>query len=279
MEKITAYLCNKFHSGIGYEAFQGDFGAVEVADKVVSAALWPSMSVPGCQTSAGKISAQLLKEGDSPYVCKSEDGLLTWEREEIPHTGESIGLEGYITIKIQNSGHCHWIQSYILAYGADGSIFGRLFAKVDVGSSGLPCPENKDDVFSGGGQSTFLMTQNQIVPGERIVLGWVFWDGQHTKQIEVDAKDLCTCCFTGGEVTAINGEYGDTAITYTVEIQGLPKTCVPSDFIEYEVGDWVFVLVPNSTCAENGRKTSCKGGCEDSGNYTILPLKVGNYGA
>ena len=52
------------------------------------------------------------------------------------------------------------------------------------------------------------------------------------------------------------------------------------DVLEYEVGDWVFVLIPNSTCSECGRKEACREGCEGGlgDKFIILPLKVGNYG-
>lgn len=279
MEKVTAYLCDKLSGKIECTNFEGEISAVSVADGVVKAKLWPKEPVPGCRIEGGEIIAQLLKENDSRYVCVYGE-YLTWEREEtLDATGDPVGLKHYITIEIENPDHCHWIGSAILIFGADFNIFGRLFASVQVGSGGDPCPEDKDDVFSGGGQTQFLMTQNQIVPGEAISLKNYFWDGQNATEEFVDAEWLCTCCFTGGEVKAINGDYGDTDITYTVGIQGVNRTCVPSDFVEYEVGDWVFVLAPNSTCAECGRKENCKEGCEESSNYMILPMKVGSYGA
>lgn len=276
MEKITAYLCSKTAEAIGYEPFNGDIGSVAISAGKVIAQLWPEVSTPGCRGSAGKIKTKLLKTGGTKY-CQ-EEGSLTWTREDIPYAGEPVGLESYITIKVGNSGHCHWVQSVIKAYGADGSIFGRLFGLVDVGSGGQDCPDNKSDVFSGGGQSSFLMTQNQIVPGETIELMWVFWDGQHTEEISVAAEAFCTCCFTGGKIISVNGEYGDVDITYTVDIQGKHTTCVSSDFVEYGVGDWVFVLNPNSTCAETDRLTACKNGCQDVSNGMILPLRIGSYG-
>lgn len=278
MERITTYLCDKLCGTVDYEAFSGNIDAIEFTDELVKTSLWPEVSVPGCQTAAGKIIAQLLNVNNNRYVCPNGN-LLIWEREEIVYEGEPVGLEDYITITIENSSHCHWIQSYILVFGADGNIFGRLFGLVNVGSGGQACPDDKDDVFSGGGKTEFHLIQNTVVPGERIVLGWVFWDDQYTEQIEVDARYLCTCCFTGGIVKSINGDYGDINITYTVEIQGIERTCVPSDFVEYEIGDWVFVLIPNSTCAESGRVTACKNGCEESENYTILPLRINEYGA
>ena len=278
MERITTYLCDKLCGTVDYEAFSGNIDAIEFTDELVKTSLWPEVSIPGCQTAAGKIIAQLLNVNNNRYVCPNGN-LLTWEREEIVYEGEPVGLEDYITITIENFSHCHWIQSLIKAHGADDSVFGRIFGWVDVGSGGQDCPEDKDDVFSGGGKSRFLMTQNQIVPGELIELRWIFWDGQHTEDVPVDSKWLCTCCFTGGRVISVNGDYGDVDVTYTVEIQDVHMSCVPSDFVEYEVGDWVFVFVPSSTCSECGRKTACKGGCNASSGCVILPMKVGDYGA
>ena len=279
MKRFTAYLCDKLSGAIECTNFEGEISAISAADGVVKAKLWPKEPVPGCRIEGGEIIAQLLKESDSMYVCEY-GGYLTWEREEIEYEHEPVGLESYIAIEIENSDHCHWVGSAILIFGADFNIFGRLFASVEAGSGGNPCPEDKDDVFSGGGKSRFLMIQNQIVPGELIALKYYFWDGQNSTEEFVDGEWFCTCCFSGGEVKVINGDYGDIDITYTVQIQGVERVCVPSDFVEYEVGDWVFVLIPNSTCSECGRKEACREGCEGgSGDkFIILPLKVGNYG-
>ena len=276
MEKITTYLCDRFAGIVKYEGYGGDIDAIEIADGTVKTSLWPEGSIPGC-SNAGKIETQILKNGDNRYVCPNGD-LLDWEQKEIMYGDSPVGIDDYITIEIQNPDHCHWIQSAIIAYGADGSVFGRLFAYASVGSGGQSCPEDKKDVFSGGGKSKFYLQQNVIVPGESIELRWAYWDSQHTEIIPVDAKWFCACCFTGGKVKSVNGDYGSVSITYTVEIQGVNRICVSSDFVEYAVDDWVFVLVPSSDCSECGRKTACKEGCEQSSDYMILPLRIGDYG-
>lgn len=278
MEKITAYLCSKTAEAIGYEPFDGDIGSIEVSAGKVTAQLWPEVSTPGCRTSAGKVKAKLLEIDGTPY-CQ-EGGGLSWEREEIPCQGALIGLEDYITIKVDSPDNCRWVGSIIKARGADDSLFGRTFALVTPGTSGQDCPDDKNDVFSGGDVSSFIMIQNQIVPGETIELRWIFWDGQHTEETFVDAEKFCTCCFTGGKVKTVNGEYGDVSISYMVEIYGVDTLCVSSDFVEYAVGDWVFVFAANSFCAECGRKVACKSACEERsdspGDKGILLSLVNN---
>jgi hypothetical protein len=278
IEKLTTYLCSIKSGKVNFENFSGDIDAIEINDGLVEVGLWPVASFPGCQANAGKIIAPLLNENNSRHVCPNGD-YLDWYREEILDVLDvPVGLRHYITIEVYNSDHCHWFFSFIMIYGAHEGAHGRVFGWVTVGPGGGACPEEKKDVFSGGVKSYFLMTQNQIVPGELISLQWTFWDTEYTDEREVDAKWFCTCCFTGGRVISINGSYGDTSLTYTVNIQGINRTCVPSDFVEYEVDDWVFVLTPNSTCAESGRVEACKEGCEESENYMILPMKVGDYG-
>lgn len=261
MEKIITYLCDKFSGMAEYEKPDEDVSAVEAVDGIVKAGLWPKAPVPGCQIGVGKVIARLLNKVHSRYVCPNGK-FLSWKRKEIAYEHEPVGLEDYITIEIENPNHCQWIMSSVLIYGADLSPFGRLFGHVSVGSGGQSCPDDKKDVFSGGSKSEFELFQNAIVPGERIELRWAFWDLQHTEEISVDAEWFCTCCFTGGKVKSVNGDYGQVGITYTVEINGVEQTCVSSDFVEYEVGDWVFVLASNSNCEECGRVFSCRQPCE-----------------
>jgi hypothetical protein len=274
MERITTYLCGEILGSVVSESHGGDIEVTRVADGAANTAMWPVVSVPGCQGSAGKITTQLIKTGFSKYSQADgycyEDGYLEWGRKLVGNS--------FITITINNPPHCHWIASVVVAIGANFTFYGRVLGLVYPGEGGGACPEDKDDVFSGGGITYLTESQNQMLPGELLQLTWHFSDGTNQEELVVDGDWYCTCCFTGGKVISINGSYGDPGITYTVSVQGVHKTCVSSDFVEYEVGDWVFILVPGGDCSTCRRTVPCKDGCNESSTYIILPLKIGDYG-
>lgn len=215
------------------------------------ALIMPDKNVPGCKDNVGKIAVKLLKETDNAYECKPGFDQLKWWRgqhKQVVPT-DPIDLYSWINFVFQNPESCHWLMTDITVFGAGGEVFhGRSFVTIFVGSGGQACPEKKEDVFGGGKTSSHEMIQNQVVPGERIRLEWLFSNTEIQEKPLVDEKWFFTHCFTGGKVTAVNGSYGDPNITYSVELEGLEKECVPSDFVEYAVSDWVFVAKMAGLC-------------------------------
>lgn len=216
------------------------------------ALIMPDKNVPGCKDNIGKIAVKLLKETDNIYECFPGSDQLIWWRGHWPQRvpWDPIDLYHWISFAFENSEICHWLMTSVTIFGAGGEIFhGRPFVFIVVNSGGKACPEKKKDVFPAGGKtSSHEMIQNQIVPGERIRLEWFFSNTETQEKALVDEKWFFTHCFTGGKVTAVNGDYGDLNITYNVELEGLEKECVPSDFVEYAIGDWVFVAKMAGLC-------------------------------
>lgn len=252
------------------------------------ALIMPDKNTPGCKDEINKIGVKLLKEIDSVHLSDPGSDQLTWWRGEWPVTGyqdpekePEHNLHSWISFAFQNSENCHWVMTDVTVFGAGGEVFhGRSFVTIVVNSGGKACPEERDDVF-GGGKTTFhSMIQNQIVPGERIRLEWLFWNTETQAKPLVDEKWFFTHCFTGGKVTSVNGDYGDVGITYTVELEGLEKECVPSDFVEYAVGDWVFVAKIGGMCdvceERSGVCCSYAGTVEGYAGGELLLLLVNN---
>jgi hypothetical protein len=134
--------------------------------------------------------------------------------------------------------------------------------------------------------------QNQIVPGEDVVLfAWLVPRPSASELEEIWAGHVWwgTNYLSGGKIISVNGEYGDPEITYTVSIMGKNRIAVPSDFIEYASGDWVFVThlgTIGQKCEwiqeeEMGKWKKETGISEDIEGVTwvILPIKIWDYGA
>lgn len=273
-EKVTTYLCSKTFGAVGHEGLCSVPAITEGPNKAV-AELIRTESVPGCHDGMGKIEVELLGEDESPYC--SLKGELSWKRATLPvSAGEPILLD-YITVTYSNPEHCQWEMTDIVVAGATDQ---RLFISTfpDTSLQGA-IPESKSDVIRIPESLETHLVQNQIVPGELMTLLWYFGDGQNTTEQWVDEKWYCSCCLTGGKVKAVNGSYEDENITYTVNIQGVARTCRPSDFVEWAVGDWVFILSIGSACDTCGRTQVCNEDCGVGTDLIILPLKIGNYGS
>lgn len=190
----------------------------------------------------------------------------------------------YIEITFKNPDHCQWIESQLIAYGpleCQGSGDCPLVL-VYVDAPG-EIPEDKADAHSGGGTTLYQVTQNQIVPGMRIVLTHFFWNGTNLERYEPDFIWFVSPCFTGGLITAVNGDYYSEDISFTVDVLGQSVTAYPSDFVTYEVGDWVFMVKTpgvTNTCRDTGRDANdyFAPSLTYTGQWTILPVEMGPYG-
>lgn len=112
-----------------------------------------------------------------------------------------------------------------------------------------------------------------VVPGERISLWWKV--GPNGDYQEVAHDYIHTCLLTGGTVTAVSGDYGDSDVSYSVRIEGTVYIGVKStDFREYVVGEWVYILKPDEVGASScGRAEGCEGS-DYSGGGVIVPIHI-----
>lgn len=271
-ERVTAYVCNKECGNISITPYDADINAITRTSTKVTASIQPSPIPAGCAIGTGKITAPIHETGQSKYCNLIEDDMLIWYRGATGYT-----LYDYITVIITHPDHCHWIKSEIwlnIVEIGPRPMGAELYAYSEINTGGQDCPDDKSDVFGGGGTSFFQVSQNLIVPGDLLTLYWRMNDGENEELIQAGTEWWCTCCFTGGEVTEIVGDYGDEDIQYLVTIQLVERTCLPSDFTEYEIGDWVFVHIPSSSCADRSRTAPCKQACEfeDVAHEAIDPL-------
>lgn len=263
--QITAYICCKNSGGVDIEPPEKD--AVVESDDQVIAYLQPVSPQAGCKNGVGEITAYIMASGDDQY-CNQDTGL-SWQR------STETGFNDYPVITFGTPEHCQWVQSNLKIFGPSriSEIHGQTEYIVMPGSGGGACPDDKDDVFSGGAEQNYTVTQNRIVPGMKIDLEHIYFDKNELTRTAVDAVFWCTSCISGGVVKAVIGSYGSTDIQYKVQICGQEMTCSPTDFVEYAVGDWVFVV------KQGGSGDVGNEDCSSDGTYLITPLKINVDGA
>jgi len=213
------------------------------------------------------VAIPLLKEGDEAYqyygdMLEDEDWLW-WDRETYEHRDGSLYIHTYPRIHMLRPDHCQFAGEYL-----------RKCLKLLY-----HCQLHHYSIINSVSPGIFSLTvtQNAIVPGMKLELEHVFSNGKTSDRFQVDEDWWCTGCITGGEVTSVNGGCDSKSITYQVYIQGHDVTCVSSDFVCYEVGDWVFVYRPSSPC-EDEESVDFKAAGELNSINIILPLDINGYG-
>lgn len=198
------------------------------------------------------------------YGDTIDEDWLWWERETYEHRDGSLYIHTYPVIYMMRPDHCQFAGEFLrkclkLLYHCEL----HHYSIINTVRPGM--------IF------TLSVTQNTIVPGMKLELEHVFSNGKVTDRFQVDEDWWCTSCITGGEVTAVNGGCDSKSITYQVYIQGHDVTCVSSDFVCYEIGDWVFVYRPSSPC-EDEESVDFKAAGELNSINIILPLDINGYG-
>jgi hypothetical protein len=231
------------------------------------------------------VSIKLIKEGNidenGEYCYKADMYHLKWYR------GKFDSFPILVNTLINN---CR-LQGYkISAFGTDTTLDGReilyTFLPLELGDIDA---EEGILQYDPEYECEHQQIQNQIVPGEDVQLIAYLYpsSGLELEQRWMGHVWWGTTYLSGGSVTAVNGGYGSEDITYSVNIMGKVCDVVPSDFIEYAVGDWVFVTnlsVVGSNCEwvkdEQDNWINETGIPEDTvDGWIILPFKVSDYGA
>ena len=206
----------------------------------------------------GQVITYLFKEGTDPYEILTYKGIITIAADD--------NNKPYYKITVQNPtiNLDKWIKTSIVIFGPGCSEKPRLWKEpIERTSGNGPIPESHDDFVTPKGPFEFPFTQNSIVPGEKACARWEFKDGDaiiHTvnnKELGVYWKTLN---LTGGFIKEKVGDYDTKDLIFNVEIEGVLENCRPSDYVKWEVGDYVFVA-----------KTGL--------DYFIIPIKINEAGA
>lgn len=262
-KEIIIELCPYDFGKIDIEKTNKADGAIEIDqfNKVITIPIQPSDT----PNPYGEIIVPISKV--PPFFCDGEEWIW-WERETEQVEGyetETI-LRPYPTISVIRPDTCLIKKIEVDLFGPPSyTAYGKKYWIFDPG------PDYK------AGIESWDENQNLIYPGAELRVAYTFKKGadQEKKYENVSHTWWCTCCFTGGKIKETQ-DPGKTEARYLVEIQGKEIWARPSDFVEYEVGDWVFVAKPNAgDCGKLNRTSPCKAGCEDETEEAGSEIDVG----
>lgn len=260
--QITTYICNTKLPVIDLQDKKSNKG-ISVSDNLITAEIFPidCLFLPQKQTITVKILPALLTDGD--FVrCVTEGAELTWARRvNVDDRGNYMSRDKRLTISLNHPElPCFWWYTFLNSLRGDleeTPIFMRY--PLDVEEGAIPIEGGKSEVYQGSaGETEDIFTLPSFVPGELLQLKWALRINQQTFAGTVQGKYYATPAITGGKL--ISKSESDEHTVYIVDVQGLQLEAAPTDFADYQIGDWVYLLKqgdnPAITCNRTGAYTS-----------------------
>ncbi len=255
MPVIQTYLCpttisaNKYTAGNDRQVTSGSGTLIQTKIMPVACNLRTTL-----QTKIIKGGAQ----DDARTFFKCIEDLagspeLSWKR-DIDDTGfGKVALDSYITIDI-NKPDTPCFYEGVHLYGIRKFTEKQtLFSSFPL-STGGEIPEDKADVCLLVTDKTIKNPQTLFVPGELLQLSWNLKINGLSFSNVVAGKYFATPAITGGEIKAVRGE--GVNIIYYIDLQGSILPCAPTDFADYSIGEWVYVLKQGRSSATECERQS-----------------------
>lgn len=243
MTVLRTYLCNEKFLAIAFE--KPNLNAIQAYDNYVEA----KMVSVGCNPERHVIHANMISDArmESMLLFFQElercigKGYLKWVRKaNYNNHGDFYGLDTSITVEfLQPNSPCHWAYTHIYSLRKDMIPEQNLLISTPSREGG-ETPESKGDFSAIGGHRDINNTQTLFVPGALLQLKWALRAGGKVFSSVVAGKYFATPAITGGEILYTGGE-GESSY-FAVDVQGETFECAPTDFANYQTGDWVFVL-------------------------------------
>jgi uncharacterized protein YkwD len=253
--RIILPVCAESAGGCTVEPPSGDdCGAKAEVDeerKVISLYL-PN---PPAVKAKGRIHISLPGTEYNPYQCMDAEECLSITRPVFsyhPVSGEPSEMADYPLVSVGKPAHCHWAATDISTHKneQDSALFAQVAAGKNSSSITVTPGESYTPECDGFRDfSDFIVPDNSMmVPGILVRATHYFTSVSQTKAYLCGQKYYRTCSMTGGIITKVNGEYGNIGISYRVMTENREITAVSSDFVNYEVGDWVFLMSKADVC-------------------------------
>ena len=256
---LRTYLCRKTIGVVEVDSRDTNKRvSIDSAENVISVQIMPI----NCDTSKGVVRTSLMKQADlyDPIPCLAgTDGTLSWSRKEtISGDGEETALGPRLEFKFSNPPlPCQWERTRVYGIAEDPSAKRMIYLAYPIKEGG-PIGDSKSDAYPGiaGKTITREPLERGFVPGELVQLEWLLNMGYEGEEdlFNIEAGDspklfmdavngayFSTPAMTGGVILEITGGMG-TERKIKVSCEGSVITVSPTDFADYQVGDWVFLL-------------------------------------
>lgn len=251
--QIRTFLCNKRYPEIEIAKNEG----ISVSEELIEAWLVPQ----GCQIGSRRIITSVIPQSAmssslSLFECFGDrlgNRTMKWRRRaQFTDNGNFEELDKFITVEFRNPKvPCHWV--YTAFYGLRGLV-SDLYAVVyhQTIVEEIPIEEGKSEVYTGDVISGVANYQTRFVPGELLQVKWGIKFNDTVYQAPIQGSYFASPCFTGGRV--IDFSEAENQFYYTIEVQGKEINSIPTDFADYQIGDWVYLLKQSSNEAEKCNK-------------------------
>ncbi len=186
----------------------------------------------------GQIYIRMIKLNNDPFldIPVSNSITIILDASNPPYYKVTVSNPSYNLDK--------WTKTFIVIFGYNCITYPRIWAGPEIRTSGIGAiPLLKSDVVTPKGPFTYPLITNNILPGEKVCAQWEFYDGEDSHVLTCDDSGVYwkTLYISGGYIISQHGNYEDTDLSFTVNIEGIDQVCYPSDYMRWKTGDWVFV--------------------------------------
>jgi uncharacterized protein YkwD len=248
-------VCSDSAGGCSVDAPTGeDCSAKAEVDKKRKQVIF-YLSNPPAVKPKGRITISQPGTEYNPYQCMEAEECLIIERPVYtyhPVSGEPTRMADHPVVKVGEPAHCHWQATVVTGRMTETeSVF---FARVepDPGSACLIIEAGESYTPACEGFRNFssltVEDNSKLVPGMLVSALHHFQSGNRQRSYLCGQKYYRTCSMTGGVITAVNGTHDDVGVSYQVQTENRVIRAVSSDFVDYEVGDWVFLMSGADAC-------------------------------
>jgi len=218
---------------------------------------------PEMEIERNRVIVRLPNSADyEPFNCDVLEECISIARDPEtfhPISGAVTSLEPYPHIDVYRPYHCQWFRTVVTGHKGLDDTSGELFAETYKSGSRNGVPRTEVDKnertdcksYKIPPQEYDVLDNGIMVPGMEARAHLFFTDGKREKEVVCGKKYYRTCSITGGVVKEVRGDYDSTTIYYIVEVEGVLYACRASDHVDYEVGDWVFLMSAQDSCDLN----------------------------
>lgn len=219
-----------------------------------------------------------LWDPESPYI--------SWERTYISNPNGNTSPQSSISITVKQPHKDitiipYWKTTIVSAKNPDEitnhyPYIVKWFRDLGITLGEVPNSSKEEENFNKTviEERTYEETQPIVRPGEYINVQWECFVNGKTFSSPIFNIKYETPLFTGGWIRDKTGESVDT--TYSVEVFGdLFTGIVPTDFYDYQVGKWVYLLkadVKLTLDPNNNNKQLFDSSSAYTGTYKIVPF-------